>query len=263
MTSRRGRPAAAVVPEVIPGTVAVAFLDDDTWSACFGMSYRDLIVHDLAGPQRMSPQGAFLELRMLTGSGGIPTNRNRAVGAFLDMTPAEWLWFIDTDMGFEPDTVDRLVKAADPQLRPVMAGLCFAGLRTGRPTAATMRAARVGIRPTLYETVEVGGEVGFNPRVDYPRDQVVQVDGTGAACLLIHRSAAEAVRARYGPAWFDPIIHPTGDKGAPRTFSEDLSFCVRLRACDIPVHVDTSVKTTHHKGLIYLDETTFDEQREG
>jgi hypothetical protein len=65
------------------------------------------------------------------------------------------------------------------------------------------------------------------------------------------------VRAKYGDAWFDTATHPTGLKGKPRNFSEDLSFCVRLAACGIPLHVDTRVKTTHYKGGIFLDEELF------
>lgn len=249
--------------DIVEGSVVVGYLDAGTWSACFGQSYRDLIVHDLLGPGRIIRERGT-ELRMRTGTGGIPTGRNRVARDFLDSTDGEWLWTIDTDMGFEADTVDRLVKAADPQLRPVMGGLCFAGLRVRPQTADPLRAERFAIRPTLYEQVETAdGEIGFNPIVDYPRGQVVQVAATGAACLLLHRGALEAVRAQYGDAWYDPITHPTADRGRPRTFSEDLSLCIRLAAVGVPVHVDTSVKTTHDKGLIYLDETTFDlQQRE-
>jgi hypothetical protein len=114
--------------------------------------------------------------------------------------------------------------------------------------------------PTVYEYVETDDEIGFRPIPDYPRDQVAPVAGTGAACLLIHRSALEAVRALAGDAWFDPITHPTALKGKPRTFSEDLSFCVRLASAGIQVHVDTSVKTTHEKGMAFLDEDAFDRQ---
>jgi hypothetical protein len=74
--------------------------------------------------------------------------------------------------------------------------------------------------------------------------------------VLIHRNALQAVRDKYGPTWFDPITHPTG----PTTFSEDLSFCVRVAGCDMPLYVDTSVKTTHDKGGVFLDEAFFDHQ---
>lgn len=247
-------------PAVAEGTVVVGFLDPGQWSACFGLSYRDLCLYDALSSQRIVRQGGR-ELRAVTGAGGIPTNRNRMARDFLDNTDGEWLFTVDTDMGFASDTVDRLVKSADPELRPVMGGLCFACLRKKPPEGHTLYAERFLIQPTVYEYVEIDGEVGFRPILDYPRDQVVKVAGTGAACLLIHRGALEKVRARYGDAWFDPITHPTGLKGKPRTFSEDLSFCVRLQAVDLPVHVDTSVHTTHEKGALYLDEDTYDQQQ--
>ena len=244
------------------GTALVAYLDPGQWSACFGLSLRDLFLHDLTGPQRIVRPGGG-EMRKIVGAMGVAAGRNDIARSFLDDHDAEWLWFIDSDMGFAPDTVDRLIKSADPELRPVMGGLCFAMKRAGR---GDFHAERMRISPTVYEYLQLEDEVGFRPILDYQRDQVVQVAGTGAACLLIHRRALQAVRERYGDAWFDQITHPTGDRGGkPRTFSEDLSFCIRLAAVDIPVHVDTAVKTTHEKGALFLDEYTFDLQqaREG
>jgi hypothetical protein len=132
--------------------------------------------------------------------------------------------------------------------------------RQGRRIGYPLYSERFKVVPTVYEYVDTGDEIGFRPIPDYPRDQVAQVAGTGAACLLIHRSALEAVRAAAGDCWFDPITHPTALRGGPRTFSEDLSFCVRLASVGIPVHVDTSVKTTHEKGMAFLDEGAFDQQ---
>ena len=104
-------------------------------------------------------------------------------------------------------------------------------------------------------------EVGFTVMHMYPPDEVVQVSGTGAACLLIHREALKKVRAEYGDQWFSEITHPTGLKGKPRMFSEDLSFCIRLQGVGVPIHVNTAVKTTHEKGGIFLDEEMYDRQQ--
>lgn len=244
---------------VSEGSVVVGYLDDGHWSACFGLSYRDLLLYDSAQNQRIIRPGGK-ELRAVTGTGQIPVNRNKVCRDFLDNTDGEWLFFVDSDMGFEADAVDRLIEAADPRERPVVGGLCFAALRR-RPEEGQGHAERFVIQPTVYEWIELDDEAGFRPINDYPRGRVVQVAGTGAAFLLIHRSALEQVRVSGGDAWFEPMKHPTGYKGQPRWFSEDLSFCVRLQAAGIPVHVDTSVRTTHEKGSIYLDEDTFDRQQ--
>lgn len=245
---------------VAAGSAVVGFLDAGHWSACFGLSYRDMHLFDAFGQQRIARSGRG-EIRALTGSGGIPQNRNKVVRGFLNDTRGEWLLFIDTDMGFERDTLERLIAAADPSTRPVVGGLCFAGARARTGNGATpLYAERFKIIPTVYEYVEQADEIGFRPILDYPRGQVMEVAGTGAACLLMHRSALETVRAQLGEVWFDPAQHPSALNGAPRWFSEDLSFCVRLAACGIPVYVDTSVKTTHEKGMAFLDEDAFDEQ---
>ncbi len=246
--------------EFVPGTVVPAFLDPGSWSACFGLSYTDLLIRDVMTSRRIIREGGK-HLRYFTQSGGIVGSRNNSARDFLDRTDGEYLWLIDTDMGFAADTVDRLVESAERTREvKVIVGLAFA-LKRAKPTGDMLYGEHFNVIPTLYDFQESDGETGFMPTMDYPRNEVVQVSGTGAACLLIHFSALEEVRRKYGDTYFDQITLPHGDRGKPRTFGEDLSFCMRLIACGIPVFVDTSVKTTHEKGGIYLDEPTYDRFR--
>lgn len=252
--------------EVTPGSVVLGCLDPGKWSACFGLSLRDLCLYDAFGPQQIVRKGGQ-QFRHLSGSGQIAATRDKIAKAFLDDSDGEWLFFIDTDMGFASDAVERLVKSADPVERPVMGGLCFTALNpkpprdaADRPTHRYGYAERYLIQPTVYLWTDQEQDKGVLPMLDYPRDEIVQCSATGGACLLIHRSALERVRERCGDEWFQPITHPTANGGRPRHFSEDISFCVRLAACDIPVHVDTGVHTTHEKGYVFLDQDTFDDQ---
>lgn len=240
---------------MIPGSVIPAFLDGGTWSACFGESLIHLLLSDMVGAGRCFTGGAYL--REMASTGGIPDARNQATEAFLKRTDGEWLWFVDSDMGFAPDTVERLIGSADPTHRPVVGALCFAHRRLGR---SPLRGERYGIVPTLYRWVETERESGFAPLPSWDRGEVITVGGTGAACLLIHRTALETVHSKYG-TWFDTITHPSANVGGgSRTFSEDLSFCLRLAGCDLPLNVDTGVHTTHHKGGVYLDLEAYDRQ---
>lgn len=239
------------------GSVIPCFLDGGHWSACFGLSYLELTLRDALSSQRIVREGGTY-LRKVTGAAGIAEGRNELAAQFLDNTDGEWLWFIDTDMGFAADTVDRLVEAADPIERPVVGGLCFALRRVARKD---FHADRYGIIPTVYSYVETGDEIGFAPVEMYPRDELITASGTGAACLLIHRSVLVKIREKYGDAWFDPITHPTALKGKRRVFSEDLSFCIRVGGVDLPVHVDTSIRTCHEKGGVFLDEDAYDRQQ--
>lgn len=233
------------------GSVAVGFLDPGSWSHCFGQSLIDLYLVDAFGSKRMVPNGK--QLRDNAQAGGIAKGRNQIAERFLDATDCEWLFMVDSDMGFAPDTVDRLIAAADPESRPVVGGLCFA-LR--RDTPGEFYGQKYVVIPTCYEYVDTDDEVGFRSIIDYPRDELVPVGGTGAACLIIHRSALEAMRARVGDHWFDHLTHPAGTE-----FSEDLSFCVRLAALDIPLYVHTGIRTTHDKHGVFLDEDEYDRCR--
>lgn len=234
------------------GTVAVGFLDPGEWSHCFGQSLIDLYLVDAFGSKRMVPNGK--QLRQWAGAGGIVAGRNKIAAQFLDSTECEWLFMVDSDMGFAPTTVDDLIASADPDTRPVVGGLCFA-LRKDAP--GEFYGQKYLVIPTCYELVDNETEVGFRPIVDYARDSLIPVDATGAACMVIHRSALETIRAQFGDHWFDPITHPGGT-----TFSEDLSFCLRVTAaCEVPVWVNTAVRTTHDKHGVFLDEDEFDRCR--
>jgi len=238
---------------VNPGTVAVGFLDPGHWSHCFGQSLIDMYLADAHSSQRMVPHGK--QLRNNAQAGGIVAGRNQIAAQFLDATECEWLFMVDSDMGFAANTVDRLIASADPVERPVVGGLCFS-LRRDPDSAAEFYGQKYVVVPTCFEYVDTADEVGFRSIIDYPRDSLFRAGGTGAACLIIHRSALEKVRARVGDHWFDHITHPGGTE-----FSEDLSFCVRLAACDIPLFIDTGVRTTHDKHGVFLDEDEFDRCR--
>lgn len=238
---------------MIRGTVTVGFIHPGEYAACFAESLMDVFMADAMGKQRIvsHPYG---KMGKQVGSGQIVAGRNKLAQVMCDESAAEWLFMVDSDMGFAGDTVERLIAAADPTERPVVGGLCFACKTDGRSEFYGIRYKAV---PTLYSFFEDEERVGFVPMFDYPRDQLVPVAATGGACLLIHRTALEAVRAKFGDVWFDQVTHPTG----PTTFSEDMSFCLRLAACGIPLHVHTGIKTTHDKGFAFLDEAFYDSCR--
>lgn len=231
-------PEARPAPEGGDGLVQMAYLHPHTVSHSWHESVMRLAAYDALNNGRIMSTGG--PLMVTCSSGALVESRNLATRRWLDDTPHEWLWFVDTDMGFTPDTVDRLVDAADPAERPVLGALCFSAREV---VADGMGGRRIMPAPTLYApATDADGQVGFTTRWRYPENTVVQVAGTGAACLLIHRTAAEKIRAQYGDTWWDPVKYPDG-----RWVSEDLSFCWRLSTLGIPIFVHTGIKTTHHK----------------
>ncbi len=246
--------------KIVPGTVIPSFVDGQMWAACFGLSWADLLLADQAGPKRMiRPGGQFV--RKVSGTMGVAAARSEIAAHFLAHTDAEWLFMVDTDMGFAQDTVERMVASAVVNKVRVLGALCFAQKVDPNIPQSNFQATRYRITPTLYRYVEVAenGERGFQPINKYRRDSFQEVAGTGAACILIHREALEAI----GPDPFSPLtVNGAGGNGTARTYSEDLSFCIRAAAAGQGIGVDTAIKTTHYKGGIFLDETTYAMQQE-
>ena len=235
---------------MIPGAVTVGYLHPGRYAACFAESLFDMFLHDITGPGRMLH--AHGKMAKECAANGIVSGRNELARLTI-AGEAEWLFMVDSDMGFAADTVERLIEAADPVERPVVGGLCFANKVSEKKDFFGMA---FECQPTVYHFVDLPDKVGFAPMFDYPRDQMVPCAATGGACVLIHRTVLEAILAKYGARWFDCIEHAKG----PTVFSEDLSFAIRVAGCDFPMFVHTGVKTTHDKGAAFIDEPFFDAQ---
>lgn len=227
----------AVVAHLHPGEVSASFSESLLGMVLFDQSFESRLLHG-------KPDGGarFGYTSIACGAGRIADGRNQAVTRFLDIYPdAEWLLCIDSDMGFDPDTLEQLIAAADPQDRPVMGGLCFAAKYAGH---TDQHAALVTWVPTIYQRTPEGT---FTAAYDYPAGRVIEVGASGAACLLIHRTVLERIRDELGPVWFDNLPGGRGWMG------EDFSFCERLHRLGVPIHVHTGVRTSHHKDVWFTE----------
>jgi hypothetical protein len=216
-------------------------------------SYRAVLVRDAATKRRIVGEAAH------EASGvHVPTARSRIVQNFLDH-PAEpdWLWMVDTDATFGDDILERLLASADEKDRPIVGALAF-GVRgmkdqAGEPIVNAVGASPLELFPTLY-TWDDKGTVCIR---DYPPNQVVQVNATGAHCMVIHR------RVLTDPAWLEdghPLPYFRTGVRLGREVSEDQFFCIKAQALGYPIHVDTGAKTGHVKTFI-ADEELYLAQR--
>ena len=221
MTRRRLVPDRAVVGYVHGGTVRAEFCASLLGLCLEGATPVDVVLALESGPN-------------------ISTARNKLCAEFLDRPGSPpWLFMCDTDMVLQPDTIDRLIAAADPSERPVVGGLCWS--------------LDGGIRyPTMYELTQAdGGRLAFRRYATWADDTVMQVSATGAACLLIHRDALLAVeKAGNDPA--APWFRESAVGGKLALMGEDMTFCLRLGAAGIPVHVATAIKAGHMKTTMLI-----------
>jgi GT2 family glycosyltransferase len=172
-------------------------------------------------------------------SANVSASRNIVTQRFLDKNDADWLLWVDADMQWSPLDVDVLLDAADPKTMPVIGGLCF-GMAHGKPF------------PTIYHFAEIDGNLTTIRMSSYEQNAIFQVAATGAAFLLIHRSALQSMADRGFNQAF-PFFQET--QNGPDPVGEDLTFCLRLAALGIPVHVHTGVKIGHHKSHVITEDT--------
>lgn len=171
------------------------------------------------------PPGKFVSRSIIQGN-ILPLQRNAAV----QRMAGDWLMFIDDDMVWKPEAIAQLVASRDEVDADIMGGLCF---RRSAPYQPTM---------FMRESPTSGA---YNYLEDWDTD-VVEVDATGMAFVIIHKRVFEmiigspmppyAVRARMNPTEF---FRWTG------LFGEDLQFCQDAKAAGARIFVDTRVEIGH------------------
>lgn len=224
-------------------TVHLGYLHSADIAASFHDSLEALASYDATHDQLLRTKSA-----LRTSSGGIPQGRNTLAARTLEETD-EWLFMVDSDMGFHPDALHRLMEVADPAERPIVGGLCFAYREFGMDGKGGYRAQP---KPTIFDWVQhEDGHTRFTGLNHFPVNSVMRCAATGAALLLIHRSVLQRVADEYGPVWFDRVRGTDG-----QWLGEDVSFFVRTAALEIPCHVHTGVKTSHKK-TIYVSDVDF------
>ena len=148
--------------------------------------------------------------------------RNQIMRYVLEHKEYDYVLWLDSDMTFDSDLLRRLME--DMEGRLAVTGLCF-----GR---------RPPFKPCVYNRLEVqqDGKVVLPVAknwMDYPRDQIFEVEACGFACVLMRREVLE-VMAIYGVPFY-----PVGGMG------EDLTFCWRANKMGIRFHCDSRLKIGH------------------
>jgi hypothetical protein len=219
----------------------------------------DLMGFDMATTRRIS---SYVDIK--SGTMGLPEARNKACEQLLS-TDKQWLFFLDSDMGFEPNVLELLLAVAETHHLPVVAGLAFAyreAVSDGRggyrcfPTPVIMD----WMNHTGIGTLD-DGVSRMTGRKHYPTNSLVQCHATGGACIIIHRSVLEQMKEAYGETWFNRVADGGEDLTAPvathairSQMGEDVSFSYRLMTLGIPLYVHTGIRTTHQKTLWVAEE---------
>lgn len=185
----------------------------------------------------------------------ITRSRNSIVAAFLDMPAATHLMFIDADISFEAEAVERML-AFDEEVVAGMYPLKVIhwpqAVAQITPESSVEDAAQAGLK-------YVGLECINNEREE--RGEFVTGVYAGTGFMLIKRSAIEKMVAAYPETKYNTIqTYPTPAVRSqnqyslfdciidPKTgiyLSEDFTFCHRWRACGGKLWLDRLSKLTH------------------
>lgn len=136
----------------------------------------------------------------------------------------DYLFFIDSDCVLPNGTLQRLFN----HKKDIVAGMYFqkSGLHC----------------PVIYTRNEKGT---FDVILDYPENQLIEVDGIGMGCCLIKTSVFKDIK--------DPFAPYQIENGA-FIGAEDLSFCIRAKEKGYKVYVDTGIQALHQTS-VYISET--------
>ena len=154
------------------------------------------------------------------------------LGSLAVKEKTDYVLWIDSDMVFPSDLLTDLM----------------ADLQEGRDiVAAVCHMRRPPFRPVLYKKLRQGltpDDNEWENYDDYPRDAPFKVEACGFGCVLMKTSVMETIINKYNDL-FAPLPG----------FGEDLSFCIRARACGFDIWCDPKVQVGHKATTIVTDET--------
>jgi hypothetical protein len=200
------------------GTVVMPVLNSMPADAV--MSLRRLDLHTWT-PDR------HIDFTMISQSSVLTAARNEAV----QKMRGDWLLFIDSDMTYDADAVQRLVESREEHDLDIVGGLCF---RRSHP-----------YQPTMYMREKPDSGM-YNFLESWEPDSMVEVDATGMAFCIIHKRVFEKIAGTEMPPYA-----ARQELGLPQFFKwvgqlgEDLRFCQDAKAAGCHIFVDTSIKIGH------------------
>lgn len=239
--------------------VALAYIRFDGVAGITLDSIGDLRMADAYNQKLIGPV-----LRSTVPSLGVIDAANQITQAFLE-TDAEWIFWLDCDMGLAPNTLDDLMFAALRDDLSAVSALTFKYQQTAQDGLGGFICED---RPVIMNWgIADNGEAGFMCRRNYPENTLIQCQATGMACVLINRRVHEAIEAKFGPGgdgypadptlqkfmwgrhggWHSPF--PAPPDAAMDVLGPDISFWTRAALCDkaFMPFVHTGIVTDHQK----------------
>lgn len=134
---------------------------------------------------------------------------------------ADWVLWLDSDMVFAPDTLQRMLKVCKDNDIDFLTAVCF---RRKPPYT-----------PCLFDRLEkVDKGASYTALMSVP-EGLFKVGGCGFAGVLMASDVLLSVQSKFNGRMFDPMDG----------FGEDVSFCWRARQCGYDIWCDSSIEFGH------------------
>ena len=172
------------------------------------------------------PESVDCSLAMQMGS-LIYTSRNNLAQQAIQMG-ADYVFWLDSDMVFEPDVLIRMLKTIQENDIDILTGLYF---RRVKPYT-----------PVLFDKLDIRRNICSWSEFHELPDGLFEVGGCGFGCVLMDASVFLSVQSKHGN-----MFAPIANNG------EDIAFCWRARDCGYKIYCDPSV-ICGHIGKIIVDE---------
>lgn len=134
---------------------------------------------------------------------------------------ADWILWLDSDMVFGPDLLQRMMKVCTENDIDFLTALCF---RRKPPYT-----------PCLFDRLEkIDKGASYTALLSVPEGRF-KVGGCGFAGVLMSTQVILDVGAKFNGRMFDPL----------EGFGEDVSFCWRARQCGYDIWCDSDIELGH------------------
>lgn len=149
-------------------------------------------------------------------------SRNRLT-AYAVAMEADYILWLDSDMVFAPDVLERMMKVLDENDDIDI----ISGLYCRRATPFT---------PVAFDKLEIGedGNLVFEDMKEIP-DGLKEVAGVGFGCVLMKTDCIFDMANEHKGAWFTPMANA----------GEDCAFCIRAREYGYKIYLDPSIEFGH------------------
>ena len=133
----------------------------------------------------------------------------------------DWVLWLDSDMVFNPDLLQRMLKVCTENDIDFLTALCF---RRKPPYT-----------PCLFDRLDkVEKGASYTALLSVPEGRF-QVGGCGFAGVLMSTDVLISVSAKFNGRMFDPMDG----------FGEDVAFCWRARQCGYDIWCDSDIEMGH------------------